>query len=349
MQQTNPINNEPLPGSDRGHEIPEIHPHARGRDVFHQEAAAINAVASRLGGEFDRAIAAILACQGRVVLTGMGKHGLIARKIASTMASTGTLSLFLDPAEGRHGDLGMVAPEDVVIAVSNSGGTDEVLQCLPFLKRNGNTIIAMTGKLNSELARQSDIVLDIAVDREACPLNLAPTTSTTVALAMGDALAVVLLDSRNFRHDDFALRHPAGTLGRRLLRVCDLVRSKANPVIAESARFKDAVTAITKGAQGAVSITGANGTLSGVLTDGDVRRAWEAADAAQQSVADVYARPVSDFMTRSPMTISPDLLALEALALMEDGPRKVMQLPVVDGESRPVGMLHLHDLVSAGI
>lgn len=309
----------------------------------------MRAVAHRLGPEFDRAVETILNCRGRVVLTGMGKHGLIARKIASTLASTGTLSMFLDPAEGRHGDLGMVAPEDIVIAVSNSGGTDEVLECLPFLKRNGNTIIAMTGRLKSELARQSDIVLDIAVEREVCPLNLAPTTSTTVALAMGDALAVVLLELRNFRQDDFALRHPAGALGRRLLRVCDLIRTKPNPVIPDSSRFREAVTAITKGAQGAVSIVAADGTLVGIFTDGDLRRVWEAADAAGLSAADVSARPITEYMTRTPMTISPETLAIEALELMENGPRKVMQLPVVDPQGHPVGMLHLHDLVSAGL
>lgn len=310
----------------------------------------MQAVAKRLGGEFDRAVEAILACRGRVVLTGMGKHGLIARKIASTLASTGTLALFLDPAEGRHGDLGMVASDDVVIAVSNSGGTDEVLGCLPFLKRNGNFIVAMTGKLTSELAKQADIVLDIAVDREVCPLNLAPTTSTTVALAMGDALAVVLLERRNFQRDDFALRHPGGALGRRLLlRVCDLTRDKPNPVVDDSATLKQAIASITRGGRGAVSVVSPRGQLVGILTDGDVRRVWDSADSARLTVAEVHARPVSAFMTRSPVSVAPETLAVQALAVMEDGTRKILVLPVVDHEHRPVAMLQLHDLVSAGI
>lgn len=329
---------------------PQLPPaHVRGQEVFRQEAEALTAVAQRLGPEFDRAINAILECRGRTVLTGMGKHGLIARKIAATLASTGTLSLYLNPAEGRHGDLGMVAPEDVVIAVSNSGGTDELLGCLPFLKRNGNTIIAMTGKLTSELARQADIVLDIAVEREVCPLNLAPTTSTTVALAMGDALAVVLLERRDFRHDDFALRHPAGALGRRLLRVGDLTRDKPNPVIRESAPFSEAVAAITRGTRGAVSIVNGAGELTGILTDGDFRRTLDAAFAEQKPFGEIYSRAVAEVMTRNPVTIGPDLLALEALSVMEDGQRKIMVLPVVDPGRKPIGMLHLHDLVSAGI
>lgn len=323
----------------------------RAREVFGQEASALQSAGERLGDSFDQAIEAILSCEGRVVLTGMGKHGLVARKIAATFASTGTPCFFMHPAEGAHGDLGMIEPKDLILAVSNSGNTDEVLGCIPFFKRNHNMMIAMTGNLKSELARQSDIVLDIGVEREVCPLNLAPTTSTTVALAMGDALAVVLLERRGFRPDDFALRHPSGTLGKRLLlRVADLMKSELNPVIGEQQRFEEAITLITTYKRGAVSVVNQAGELVGILTDGDLRRTFERAAAqAHLSVAQVLAQPVGELMTRNPLHVTPDTLAAKALSLMEDGPFKVFVLPVVDGKRQPLAMIHLHDLVSAGV
>lgn len=324
---------------------------ARGRLVFFEEADALRALGERLGESFDAAVEAILACGGRVVLTGMGKHGIVARKIAATFASTGTPAFFMHPAEGAHGDLGMIDPADLILAVSNSGNTAEVLGCIPFFKRNHNAIIAMTGNPRSELARHADIVLDIAVSREVCPLNLAPTTSTTAAMAMGDALAVVLLERRGFAADDFALRHPSGTLGRRLLlRVGDLVRSDRNPVITEDRSFEEAMTEITRSQMGAVSIVGADGCLVGILTDGDLRRIFQReATQANRSVADVLNRPVSEIMTRNPIHTVPDMLAAKALSLMEDGPRKIFVLPVLDEQRRPIGMIHLHDLIGAGV
>ena len=323
----------------------------RGREVLRNEADALTALGERLGAAFDQAIDAILACQGRVVLTGMGKHGIVARKIAATFASTGTPSFFMHPAEGAHGDLGMIDPADLVIAVSNSGATPEVLGVIPFLKRHHNTVLAMTGNTSSELARQADIVLDIGVEREACPLNLAPTTSTTAAIAMGDALAVVLLERRGFSTDDFALRHPGGSLGRRLLlRVGDLMRADRNPVVHLARSFEEAIVQITQSQLGAVSVVGDDGTLAGILTDGDVRRIFqrEAAN-ANRPVAEVLSRPVADVMTRNPVSVAPDMLAAKAMSIMEDGPRKIFVLPVLDTDRHPVGMIHLHDLVTAGV
>lgn len=325
--------------------------HVRGRAVLDEEAGALHAMAARLDESFDAAIDMILACPGRVVLTGMGKHGIIAHKIAATLASTGTPALYMHPAEGAHGDLGMIEKADLVLALSNSGNTAEVLGCIPFFKRNGNLVIAMTGNPRSELARHADLVLDISVEREVCPLNLAPTTSTTAAVALGDALAVVLLERRGFQAADFALRHPSGTIGKRLLlHVGDLLRDGRNPVIGEAATFAEAMTEITKSQLGAVSIVGSDGTLMGILTDGDLRRIIQReAQTPAQSVAAVLARPASELMTVNPIHTVPEMLAAEALTLMENGPRKIFVLPVLDPQRRPVGMIHLHDLISAGV
>ena len=319
----------------------------RGRVVIQNEAGALEKIAGRLGTSFDEAIRCILACKGKVVLTGMGKHGLIARKIAATLASTGTPSFFMHPGEALHGDLGMVNPEDVVLAVSNSGSTQEVLGCLPYFKHNGNTLIAMTGGLHSELAKQADLVLDIKVEREVCPMNLAPTTSTTAALVMGDALAVVLLEQRGFGAEDFAIRHPSGALGRLLRRVCDIIQGQQNPVVSASTTFGEAIAVITAAKNGAVSVVNDNGELVGILTDGDLRRTLQrvAAD-ADLKVADLFQQKVVGLMTKDPMSIAPDMLAAKAINLMEDGPRKVLVLPVVDEAKRPVGMVHIHDLIS---
>ena len=323
----------------------------RGREVLEQEARALIKRSEELGDGFCSVVEAILACRGRVVMTGMGKHGLIARKIAATLASTGTPSFFMHPAEGAHGDLGMIDPGDMVIAVSNSGNTAEVLGCLPYIKRNGNLLVAMTGGARSELARHADIVLDVSVEAEACPLGLAPTTSTTMALAMGDALAVVLLERRGFLTDDFALRHPAGTLGRRLLlRVADLMNLEMNPVVSVDQPFSEAVAEITRKTRGAVSVVDASGELVGIVTDGDLRRILQrAATDPGETVASILARPVGELMTRDPMRIDAQMLAAKAMNVMEGGPRKVFVLPVVDEQNHPVAMLHLHDLVSAGV
>lgn len=323
----------------------------RAQQVLRDEAEALLRLAERIGEPFHAAVEAILACRGRVVLTGMGKHGIVARKIAATLASTGTPAFYMHPAEGAHGDLGMISPDDLVIAVSNSGNTDEVLGCIPYFKRNHNVLIAMTGRLDSELARHADIVLDIGVEREVCPLNLAPTTSTTVALAMGDALAVVLLERRGFNAEDFALRHPSGTLGKRLLlKVADLIKPDRNPIISQDARFEEAIEEITSKQCGAVSVVDAEGCLVGIITDGDLRRIFQReARQGTRTVAEVLNRPVSALMTRNPMFVSKETLAAKALNMMEDGPRKIFVLPVVDEAKRPIGMLHLHDLVSAGV
>ncbi|MGB9691238.1 MAG: KpsF/GutQ family sugar-phosphate isomerase [Candidatus Sumerlaeaceae bacterium] len=333
------------------HEKDLMKPHLRAKAVLCEEARALHVVADRLDDRFDRAVEQILACSGRVVLTGMGKHGIVARKIAATLASTGTPAFFMHPAEGRHGDLGMISPDDLVIAVSNSGNTEEILGCLPYFKRNHNFLIAMTGNLQSELARHADLVLDIGVEREVCPLNLAPTTSTTVAMAMGDALAVVLLERRGFHAEDFALRHPSGTLGKRLLlKVTDVMKPDRNPVIHYRARFEQAMAEITSKQCGAVSVVDDDGRLVGIITDGDLRRIFQReAQQGTPTVAEVLDRRVESLMTRSPMYVFADTLAAQALNMMEDGPRKIFVLPVLDSDYRPIGMIHLHDLVSAGL
>ena len=326
-------------------------PHERGRTVLREEARALESLAERLDERFDLAVEKILACRGRVVLTGMGKHGLVARKIAATLASTGTPAFFMHPAEGRHGDLGMINSEDLIIAVSNSGNTEEVLGCLPYFKRNRNFLIAMTGNLSSELARNADIVLDIGVEREVCPLNLAPTTSTTAAMAVGDALAVVLLERRGFHAEDFALRHPSGTLGKRLLlKVTDVLKPDRNPVVPYSARFEEAIAEITSKQCGAVSVVDDAGKLVGIITDGDLRRIFQReAQQGTPTVAEVLQRRVESLMTKNPMYVFADTLAAQALDIMENGPRKIFVLPVLDEEHRPIGMVHLHDLISAGL
>lgn len=323
----------------------------RAQEVFGEEANALQLVAERIGPEFETVITHILECKGRVVLTGMGKHGLIARKIAATFASTGTPAVFMNAGEARHGDLGMIEPHDLVIAVSNSGNTEELVGCIPFLKRNGNFLVAMTGNARSELARNADVILDVSVTREVCPLNLAPTTSTTVTLVMGDALAVVLLEKRGFKPEDFALRHPSGTLGKRLLlHVGDIMRTDLNPVVSVDATFEQAITQITSSQRGAVSIVTSEGRLAGILTDGDLRRIFQrAASESQQTVSAVLSRPVCELMTADPAFVTPDMLAVKALNIMENGSRKIFVLPVLDQARRPVSMIHLHDLIGAGV
>jgi arabinose-5-phosphate isomerase len=313
--------------------------------VLETESQAILDLIPRLNGDFTAAVQLILACKGRVIVTGMGKSGLVGRKIAATLASTGTPAFFLHPAEAIHGDLGMVTSADVILALSNSGETSEVVTILPVLKRIGTPIIAMTGKADSTLGKNSDAFLDVAVAKEACPLGLAPTASTTATLAMGDALAVVLLGQRHFTCDDFALFHPGGSLGRKLLlTVANVMHSgEDNPLIANTKTVQEALFVITAKGMGAVSIIDEAGKLLGILTDGDIRRGLEQGYEFLQG-------PVTAFMTKTPQTIHLDKLAAYALHQMEHHqPHPVTVLPVVDSENKAIGMIHLTDLLRQGV
>ncbi|MBE0598793.1 MAG: KpsF/GutQ family sugar-phosphate isomerase [Desulfuromonadales bacterium] len=312
--------------------------------VLKIEAEAVLALADRLDGAFSQAVEMMLACPGRVVITGMGKSGLICQKIAATLASTGTPALFLHPAEGIHGDLGMLMKGDVVIAVSYSGSTEEIVRILPVIKRMGMPLIAMAGNPNSSLARAGDVFLDISVKEEACPLGLAPTASTTVTLALGDALAVALLERRGFREEDFALFHPGGALGRRLLlRVEDLMHKGDDvPLVAADTQLKEALFEITRKRLGITGVVDKRGDLLGVFTDGDLRRSLEQG-------FDVLNRPIGEVMTRHPKRILSTSLAAKGLQQMEE--YKITSLFVFanDEAGAPVGILHLHDLLKAGV
>lgn len=314
----------------------------RGRRVLRIEADAILGLIPKLDERFDRAVEILRDCRGRVVLTGMGKSGSIAQKIASTLASTGTPAFFLHPAEGSHGDLGVLVRGDVVVAVSNSGETDELIELLPAIKRLGLKLIALVGDPASTLARQSDVAIDVSVAEEACPMVLAPTASTTAALAMGDALAVALLEERGFGEEDFALLHPAGSLGRRLLwRVQDLMHiGEQLPVVSEEALMRDAIAEISRKKLGMTAVVDAAGKLSGIITDGDLRRAL-------QKGVDLLQRRVKECMTPNPKVIEKDALAAKALERMER--HAITSLLVVDIERRPEGVIHLHDLLKAGV
>ena len=314
------------------------------RKVLRIESEAVAALTERVNDEFVRAVEMILNCSGRVVITGMGKSGLICQKIAATMASTGTPALFLHPAEGVHGDLGMVAKGDVVIAVSNSGETEELTRILPVIKRMGLPLIAMAGKPESTLARAGDVFLDISVKEEACPLQLAPTASTTATLAMGDALAVALLLQRGFREEDFALYHPGGALGKRLLlRVEDLMHiGEAIPLVTPETALKDALYEITSKKLGLTGVVDADGNLIGVFTDGDLRRTIEKG-------VELLHRPISEFMNREPKRILRTNLAAKALQRMEEYSITSLFVFETEGERVPVGVLHLHDLLRAGV
>jgi len=311
------------------------------------EAEAIAETAGRIArGEVERAIELLAMCAGKVVVVGVGKSGNIAQKIAATLTSTGTLAVYLHPSDALHGGLGIVTPTDVVIMISNSGETDEILAMLPFLKHRGAAIIAVVGNLRSTLAARSDVVLDASVDKEACPLNLAPTTSTTVALAIGDALALTLMDYKGLTPEDFALNHPAGRLGKRLmLRVGDVMHGGAlNPTIASHAPLLEVVQAISRGGLGAVNALEADGRLAGVITDGDLRRAL-----GRSRLSDLETLTGRDVMTPQPVVTTPDTLAYAALQLMEDRPSQISVLPVVDGKGYSVGLLRLHDIIRSGL
>jgi arabinose-5-phosphate isomerase len=316
---------------------------ALGRSVLATEAMAIDVLQHRLGDDFVAAADAIYSCRGRVVVTGIGKSGHIARKLAATLASTGTPAFFVHAAEAGHGDLGMITPDDVVLLLSNSGETDELLVLLPHLKRQGARLIALTGNEQSSLAQAADIHLDASVDTEACPLGLAPTASTTAALALGDALALTVLDARGFSVEDFARSHPGGTLGRRLLtRVRDVMRTGvALPMVTADASLADAVVEMSGKGMGMTAVVDAEQRVAGIFTDGDLRRSLS-------RVRDFRAARVAELMTRNPRTIAADLLAIDCVELMETPP-KVSQLLVVDGERRLVGALHMHDLFRAKV
>jgi arabinose-5-phosphate isomerase len=314
------------------------------KKVIRIEAEALMALADSIDGEFEQAVDLILASHGRVVVTGMGKSGLIGQKIASTMASTGTPAFFLHPAEGIHGDLGMIMKGDVVIALSNSGETEEVLRILPVIKRLGAALIAMTGNAGSTLSRTGDVFLDVSVKEEACPLGLAPTASTTAALAMGDALAVALLLKRGFKAEDFALFHPGGALGKKLiLRVDDLMHTGDTvPLVTSDTLMREALFTITSKGLGITGVTDAEGSLIGVITDGDLRRALGKG-------TDILDCSAGDLMTSSAKRINLGELAARALQQMEQF--SITSLFVFDGDEtkKPVGILHLHDLLKAGI
>ena len=310
--------------------------------VFRLEADAILGLVAKLDERFDRAVELLHGCRGRVIVTGMGKSGLVGRKIAATLASTGTPAYFLHPAEGVHGDVGMVARGDVVLALSNSGETDEVLAILPPLKRLGVPILLLTGNPSSTLARQAEVVLDVSVAEEACPMNLAPTSSTTAALAMGDALAMVLLELRGLRPEDYAALHPRGTLGwRALFRVSDLMHTgDAVPRVAETTPLRDAIGEMTKKRLGMTTVVDAAGRLAGVLTDGDLRRL----QLRETSIAGVRA---GEAASRQPKTIRADELAAKALEVMESW--MITSLVIVADDGRPAGVIHLHDILRAKI
>ena len=311
------------------------------RSVVRNEAEAIAALESRLNGEFSRAVELVLECRGRVVVTGMGKPGFIAQKISATFASTGTPSLYLHPAEALHGDLGRLGAGDLVLALSNSGETDEVVRLLPALKRLETPIVALTSDKRSQLARAADVILEIAPIPEACPLGLAPTTSTIALLALGDALAMTVLEQRGFSAEQFAQLHPGGQLGKRLLRVRELMRSgRANPIVRADAPLREAVAVMTRteGRPGATSVVDEQGKLTGIFTDGDLRRLVEAGQVD-------FDRPVSSAMGHGPRTIDPDELVSTAVELLRA--RQIDQVPVVDEMGRPVGLLDVQDLLAA--
>jgi len=317
-----------------------------GKRVLSIEAKAIEELVSRLDSRFTKALDILYNCTGRIVVTGMGKSGLIGKKISATFASTGAPSFFLHPAEGIHGDIGMVMQDDVILAISNSGETDEIIALLPIFKRRSLKIICLTGKHDSTLSRNSDVVLDVSVKEEACPMNLVPTASTTVTLAMGDALAVALFEKRGFREEDFALYHPGGALGRRLLlSVKDLMHTASDiPMVYENSNMKDVICEMTSKKLGITAIVDSNRRLTGIITDGDLRRLLEREIGMK---IDIFNLKASEVMTKNPRIISPDALAVSAVQIMES--YSITSLIIKNDDDTVGGIIHLHDLLKKGI
>jgi arabinose-5-phosphate isomerase len=316
-------------------------------ELLRHEAAAIKSTAERLQPEqIKRAIEMLAGCLGKVVLTGIGKSGFIARKIAATLTSTGTRAVFLHASDALHGDLGILDKSDVVLLVSNSGETDEVIAMLPYLKHRNVPLISIVGNIASTLASNSDVVLDASVDKETCPFNLAPTASTTVALAIGDALALTVMQVKGLTLEDFALNHPAGRLGKRLsLKVSDLMHSgDRNPIVSPATSWLEVVSSITRGGLGAVNVISDGLILVGIITDGDLRRVIQ-----KSNSADLMNLTAENFMTQNPVTVSPNELAYTALQVMENRPSQISVLPVIDTNHHCVGLLRLHDLVRSGL
>ncbi len=314
----------------------------KGKEVIRIEAEAVSNLMDSIDGEFVKAVEVIFNCNGRVVLTGMGKSGLIARKIVATLNSTGTAAIYLHPTDALHGDLGMVRKEDVVILISKSGNTEEVLNLLPMLKRLKVTLIAMSGIKNSKLGRECDIFLNIDVKEEACPYDLAPTASTTATLAMGDALSIALLQMRNFTAEDFAFLHPGGSLGKRLsLEIKEImIKGEHIPVVNENTSIKDVIWEITSKRLGITTVVGSDGFLAGVITDGDLRRLLE-------RTLDIKDLSAKDIMTKNPKVMKPNYLASFALQQMENF--KITAMIIVSEDSKPIGIIHLHDLINLGL
>ncbi|MFH1190032.1 MAG: KpsF/GutQ family sugar-phosphate isomerase [Candidatus Omnitrophota bacterium] len=310
--------------------------------VLRIERDALSSLINRIDSNFERVVNAIYNIEGRVIVTGMGKPGFIAQKISATLSSTGTPSLYLHPAEALHGDLGRVTKDDLILALSNSGETEEIVKFLPIVRKIGAKLVAMVGNIGSTLAKNADYIINTSVKREACSLGLAPTTSTTAMLAMGDALAIALLDKKGFKAKDFALFHPGGILGKRLiLRVEDIMRKgRENPIVNEDYTVKKVLLAITKARAGSASVVDAKGKLTGIFTDGDLRRHLE-------SQPDLINKKVKGFMTKNPTTIKKERLAAEAFDLLRS--KKIDEIPVVDDKKRPVGLLDVQDLLKAGL
>jgi arabinose-5-phosphate isomerase len=313
-------------------------------ELLRLESKAIERAADRLDrASVERAIDLITSCPDKVVVTGVGKSGVIAQKIAQTLTSTGTVAIFVHPSDAMHGGLGVITSRDVVIALSNSGETDEIVALLPALEQKGVSLVSIVGNTNSTLARKADVVLDASVDKEACPLNLAPTTSTTVALAIGDAIAMTLMEARGLTAEDFAINHPAGRLGKRLtMKVADLMHESPN--VEPGSGWIEVVKAISKFALGGVNVVDSVGSLQGIITDGDLRRTIERTEAGE-----LENLTAAQMMTSNPITARPDMLAYDALQLMENRPSQISVLPVMDGDGSCVGLLRLHDIVRSGV
>jgi len=323
--------------------------HAHVVELLRVESAAIAKAAERLqAAQVDEVLSILNGCRGKVVVLGVGKSGIIAQKIAATMTSSGTAAIYLHPSDALHGGLGIVTPDDVVMMLSNSGETNELIELLPFLKRREVPLIAIVGNLKSTIGKRADAVLDASVDHEACPLNLAPTTSTTVALALGDALAMTLMRAKGLTESDFASNHPAGQLGKRLtLRVADLMHSGAeNPIVTGNASWMEVVSTISQYGLGAVNVLDKDGRLAGIITDGDLRRTLQKLGARDFGFANLKC---DDLMTLNPTVTNPEMLAFDALRLMEDRPSQISVLPVVDDDRRCVGLIRLHDIVRSGL